>query len=1141
MAFYIDSKGIVREVDPNKYAAGTKERAAIDMLLKTNEYIPPVGQTQAEIDAANAKLEAEEAALKTRLQPLIDVELAKQKAAREKLLADRAAAKIKKAADAAAAKKASDAAFAAKQARLVVEREERAAAILKNKEELAALQIKMAQDKIDRAAQAARQLETQKAIDESIARAAESKQYMTDLKAEQQLQLTKSIPVKKEPLTVFEYAEKTQPGGALRFAGDEATVLAKAARDSDFLKTGNPILDEITGNLKYGSTHLIETGKEYVGNVLAIPAYAATGSEEVAAGVKEAGRIGTSIVTLVSPTTAVAATTATLGTSKSNEEFVENLAFDVALAGAGQIVSGTRGIVKPIVKGTGKIEKAADVGLTVAENIMPLYFTAEAIGAGSTAVQAAASGDVDLARDIDRQLAISLATSKPGEFIAGKIIASPKVVVQTGKEVLSGSIFADTGAAVARIKDAPAYSIADIGIQKESFRELATPEQTVSLQAGEKPSLPITRGLDTLITKGYEGKPQTFIKEQFPNIIKAEDPVVFRTSTYDLPVDTTIPTYRYEERGVYTGPDVSTIGLPQIGTKDSSTSYEFSVFPKPKEEGKILIIKPESIETLPTTKSYSDITPTEYVQLRKDTGIDLQALGDTKYDSDIGPIGTNILKQEVKKVTDSSGRPFRMQDIQKSLTGEEWFVDVKPELSKGFVEPTLKPGTVSPSIPFTLGKGGEAEFIAYPVKDSYFREVKAKKPSIQTDILKRPELYFSESGAKIPAKFYELISKDTLKDLSPKEQTKIINLKDDIAKAQKAIDSGKTSVGKNIEYVPLISTRTSIKPISYTAPTPVSTPPQKVVSYVPDMESIVVEPVTYTEPKVTYTAPIKSEPIFTSYVEPIKSEPIVTSYIKPIKSEPIFTSYVDPIVTSYTKPSKSKPIVTYTNSIFSEPISTTKTTKPVVTMPESIFSPTKTSSPKGTSTDFFRDDSRTDTRKTDSKKDDTRRPDLTRITDVSRFEEFSRPVPKPRLKDYFKRPIGVKQQLYDVLVRKGKDPETGKKRKISEVLVAKGLPYPNAVNRGLRTVDKYSQRTAIIRKTNKKSKKQFFNEPLDKNLMGQFRQLSTKSKIKTKKGDIIFVEKSKHAISSYEEKQGIPYKAAKLAKAKLGKFGEMRI
>jgi hypothetical protein len=63
-------------------------------------------------------------------------------------------------------------------------------------------------------------------------------------------------------------------------------------------------------------------------------------------------------------------------------------------------------------------------------------------------------------------------------------------------------------------------------------------------------------------------------------------------------------------------------------------------------------------------------------------------------------------------------------------------------------------------------------------------------------------------------------------------------------------------------------------------------------------------------------------------------------------------------------------------------------------------------------------------------------------------------------------------------------------------------------------------------------------------LLSQFRPLSLKSKIPQSKQSRTFVEKSKFAINTSEEKKGIPYKAARLAKAKkmsFGAFGGMRI
>jgi hypothetical protein len=138
--------------------------------------------------------------------------------------------------------------------------------------------------------------------------------------------------------------------------------------------------------------------------------------------------------------------------------------------------------------------------------------------------------------------------------------------------------------------------------------------------------------------------------------------------------------------------------------------------------------------------------------------------------------------------------------------------------------------------------------------------------------------------------------------------------------------------------------------------------------------------------------------------------------------------------------------------------------------------------------------------------------------------------------------LNKKRVGYDVYVRKGSMGPRGKNVNVRPVLVVKGLPYGAAVNRGLSIADKYSQRTAIIRPSRFSSNTP--DELIRQDLLEQFRPLRPKSKIVKGKNDEIFVEKSKFAIDTQEEKAGIPYKAAKLAKARkmsFGSFGGMRV
>lgn len=72
-------------------------------------------------------------------------------------------------------------------------------------------------------------------------------------------------------------------------------------------------------------------------------------------------------------------------------------------------------------------------------------------------------------------------------------------------------------------------------------------------------------------------------------------------------------------------------------------------------------------------------------------------------------------------------------------------------------------------------------------------------------------------------------------------------------------------------------------------------------------------------------------------------------------------------------------------------------------------------------------------------------------------------------------------------------------------------------------VDKYTNRSFFL----KKSSKQVREKDVNPFAFSQLRQ-----KLRRKKGNRkIFVEKTAHAIDSYEEKQGIPYESMRLRKA----------
>lgn len=127
--------------------------------------------------------------------------------------------------------------------------------------------------------------------------------------------------------------------------------------------------------------------------------------------------------------------------------------------------------------------------------------------------------------------------------------------------------------------------------------------------------------------------------------------------------------------------------------------------------------------------------------------------------------------------------------------------------------------------------------------------------------------------------------------------------------------------------------------------------------------------------------------------------------------------------------------------------------------------------------------------------------------------------PKPPKKPSVKKPIRKKMpgklvQGYVALVKKplGKSYIQANKKPLTKA---------QATNLGARVVDKYVNRSFMIRKIGKARPSR---QSLNRGLLGRFR--------KAKKNGNIFVEKSKHAISSREEKLGIPYKAKMLRRKK---------
>jgi len=129
------------------------------------------------------------------------------------------------------------------------------------------------------------------------------------------------------------------------------------------------------------------------------------------------------------------------------------------------------------------------------------------------------------------------------------------------------------------------------------------------------------------------------------------------------------------------------------------------------------------------------------------------------------------------------------------------------------------------------------------------------------------------------------------------------------------------------------------------------------------------------------------------------------------------------------------------------------------------------------------------------------------------FRGFGLSFDEPKTKQ------GVKKKgmlAYDVFVRRSVPKG---KSKIRGTLVSSGLPKNRALKKGLTTVDKYSDRTVIIKQKGTTKQKDI---PKPKKLLQKFRR--PRSKKLQSKGRNVFVEKSRYAIDSITEKQGITYK-----------------
>lgn len=98
-------------------------------------------------------------------------------------------------------------------------------------------------------------------------------------------------------------------------------------------------------------------------------------------------------------------------------------------------------------------------------------------------------------------------------------------------------------------------------------------------------------------------------------------------------------------------------------------------------------------------------------------------------------------------------------------------------------------------------------------------------------------------------------------------------------------------------------------------------------------------------------------------------------------------------------------------------------------------------------------------------------------------------------------------------------------KQVAPQLVARNLPINAGINEGTRIASRYTQRTVQLKRTGYTSMP---DESLNRQRLMQYRGFKPTSKIKRQ--TINLVEKSRHAIDSYEEKRGIPYKGQQVRK-----------
>jgi hypothetical protein len=126
----------------------------------------------------------------------------------------------------------------------------------------------------------------------------------------------------------------------------------------------------------------------------------------------------------------------------------------------------------------------------------------------------------------------------------------------------------------------------------------------------------------------------------------------------------------------------------------------------------------------------------------------------------------------------------------------------------------------------------------------------------------------------------------------------------------------------------------------------------------------------------------------------------------------------------------------------------------------------------------------------------------------------------------------TKAQLYDVLVKR-KQLKKGKGSYVSRgYKKANKIPLTKvaALGLGASIVDTYTNRSFRIRRSKKKRSKS--SQQNQANLEAKWRLLKQKFRAQ-KKNPKVLVEKSTHAIDSFQEKLGIPYESQRLRKAGL--------